>query len=137
MLKPLLRTLPTLSGNIKIACELTNIEKIDEQNSQAYVRYAQLLPISSGLAQHRCEVSLLKSSYEFDIKKFYKYYSDIFFDDCFELNKKSISTIQSNKEILILNLVVNVYLLKRTVHSLHSMHLYTLSLLMIYQTISC
>jgi hypothetical protein len=99
MLKPLLRTLPTLSGNIKIACELTDIEKIDEQNSQAYVRYAKLLPISSGLAQHRCEVSLLKSSYEFDIKDFYNYYSDIFFDDCFEVNKTDYEKINKYNTI--------------------------------------
>lgn len=99
MLKPLLRTLPTLSGNIKIACELTDIEKIDEQNSQAYVRYAQLLPISSKLAQHKCEVSLLKSSYEFDIKEYYKHYSDIFFDDCFDINKTDYEKINKYNSI--------------------------------------
>ena len=99
MLKPLLRTLPTLSGNIKIACELTDFEKIDEQNSQAYVRYAKLLPLSSGLAQRNCEVSLLQSSYEFDIKNFYKYYNDIFFDDCFDVNKTDYEKINKYSAI--------------------------------------
>ena len=88
MLKPLLRTIPTLSGNIKIACELTDFQKIDEQTSQAYVRHAKMLPISSNVSQKKLDISLLNSSYEFDIKRFFEHYNDIFFDDCFDFNKE-------------------------------------------------
>ena len=99
MLKPLLRTIPTLSGNIKIACELTDFQKIDEQTSQAYVRHAKMLPISSNVSQKKLDISLLNSSYEFDIKRFFEYYNDIFFDDCFDFNKEDYTRINKYNTI--------------------------------------
>lgn len=87
MIKPLLRTLPIMSGNVKIACLLTDFNKIDTFTFESNVRNARLLPLSSNVNQKMINISLLESSYEFDIKKFYSYYSDIFYDSKFTFNK--------------------------------------------------
>ena len=89
MLKPLLRTLPTLSGNIKIACHLGDYTNIIGNDFSAYVRIAQLLPLSSNLAQRNIETNLLTSSYDFDVQKFFKYYSATFYDDVFDFDKSN------------------------------------------------
>lgn len=89
MLKPLLRTLATLSGNVKLACTLTDYKKIATNEYECLVRYARLLPLSSHLHQYKIEANLLYSTYDYDLQKFYKHYSSYFFDDCFEYDKSN------------------------------------------------
>ena len=77
MFKPLLRTLPSLNGNAKIACDLLDYEKVtDKTNRATYianVRGAKLLPLSSDKFQYIFKVNLLNSTYEYDIKSYYNY----------------------------------------------------------------
>lgn len=87
MLKPLLRTLAALSGNVKLACTLTEYKKTATDEYECLVRYARLLPISSHLHQNKIEANLLYSTYDYDVQRFYKHYSSYFFDDCFEYDK--------------------------------------------------
>ena len=97
MVKPILRTIPSISGNVKLACGLSDYNKIDGTNFECYVRNAYLMPISHTLAEHRCEVALLGSSFEFDIKKFYAKYSSKFFDTCFDYNKDDLKKINTSE----------------------------------------
>ena len=87
MLKPLLRTLPKLSGNVKIACTLTGYQKDEDSVFSAYVRYARLLPLSSVLSQRKIEANLLSSTYDFDLVKYYKSYSNYFYDYVYDYSK--------------------------------------------------
>lgn len=87
MLKPLLKVLPGLSGNVKIACNITDIENVDKNVFISHVRYAKLLPLSSELAQQKVEVNLLKSSYEVDLHRFFTCYSHYFYKSLFDFNK--------------------------------------------------
>ncbi len=89
MLKPLLRTIPTLSGNVKLACFLTDYQKENTDNFSCYVRVAKLFPLSSVLSQRNIEANLLYSTYDYDLKKYFAYYSQYFYDDVFEYDKKN------------------------------------------------
>lgn len=89
MFKPLLRTIPALSGNVKIVCSLTDYNKLSQNEFNAYVRFAKLHPLSSVLSQRNIEINLLTSSYDYDLKRYYKYYSQYFFDPVYEYDKKN------------------------------------------------
>ena len=89
MLKPLLRTIPTLSGNVKIACSLSDYDKEGLTDYSCYVRYARLLPLSSQMSQRNIETNLLYSTYDFDLQRYFKHYSNYFYDDLFDYDKKN------------------------------------------------
>lgn len=93
MFKPLLRTSPLYSGNIKIACELRDYNKITKDTFECNVRSAKLYPLSHQLFQKNIECNLLNSSYDIDIKNFYRNYSDYFFNNCFEYMREDMSMI--------------------------------------------
>lgn len=97
MLKPLLRTIPALSGNVKIGCTLSGYDRIANTEYIAYVRNARLLPLSSVLAQRNIEVNLLYSSYDYDLSRFYKHYSSYFYDDVFDYNKADYILINKSE----------------------------------------
>ena len=69
MFKPLLRTMPSLTGNVKLVCVLNNYELVDEHIFEVNVRTGQLLGLSSQLFNKYINVSLLNSSYEWDLKQ--------------------------------------------------------------------
>lgn len=98
MLKPLIRTIPNISGNVKIACSLSNFEQVGE-DFECVVRYARLIPISNVLADKQYEVNLLNSTYEFDLQKFYKMYSSIFYDTTFEYSKNVYGDVDFSREL--------------------------------------
>jgi hypothetical protein len=87
MLKPLLKVLPTLSGNVKLVCEITKYEQIDNETFNAYVRSARLLPLSNNLIHKNCYVNLATSMFEQDMKRFYDLYNQYFYKHCFEYSK--------------------------------------------------
>lgn len=89
MIKPLLRILPSLSGNVKLACTLTDVSPISSDNKsyEANIRGARLLPVSSQLWQKPINANLISSTWEYDLPKFYAAYSDVFYKSCFEYNK--------------------------------------------------
>lgn len=98
MFKPLLRVLPVLSGNVKLACNLTDLNRIEKTNTfDSHIRYARLLPLSSNLAQRKVEANLLTSSYEFDLSKYYKHYSNYFYSSTFEYNKIDYPILDKTK----------------------------------------
>ncbi|MCH5167503.1 MAG: hypothetical protein J1F35_06360 [Erysipelotrichales bacterium] len=93
MFKPLLRTTPLYSGNVKIACELRDYKKIDKDTFECNIRSAKLYPISHQLYQKNIECGLLGSSYEYDLRKFYSAYSNYFYENCFEYPKEEMQII--------------------------------------------
>lgn len=86
MIKPLLRTIPSMSGNVKLACTLLDYNKIKEDTFETNIRGAHLLPLSSSLFQKSVTANLLNSSWEYDLKRFYATYSDTFFDTVFPIS---------------------------------------------------
>ena len=95
MLKPLLKVLPTLSGNVKLVCEITKYEQIDNETFNAYVRSARLLPLSNNLIHKNCYVNLATSMFEQDMKRFYDLYINIF-----------INIVSSIVKMTMLNLII-------------------------------
>lgn len=93
MLKPLLRTIPTMSGNVKLACNLLDYKYNGDNEYETDIRYAKILPLSSTLYQRKIETQLLGSSWEYDLKKFYDIYNDVFFDPYFKYNTEEILKI--------------------------------------------
>jgi hypothetical protein len=99
MIKPLLRTIPTMSGNVKIACTLLDYNKISKDTFETNIRGAHLFPLSSQLFQKSVKVSLLNSSYEYDLKRFYSAYSDTFYSPCFEYDKTDIKMLDRSSVV--------------------------------------
>lgn len=100
MIKPLLRVIPKLSGNVKLACNLFDFNKVKLGENIVYeanVRYAKLLPLSSHLFQKKIDAGLLGSCWDFDLKKFYETYSDIFYNNCFNFSKDSLLQLDTSK----------------------------------------
>lgn len=93
MLKPLLRIIPQLSGNVKISSILTDIKEVSNNIFESEIRYATLQPLSSVLYQKNISADLLNSTYAFDLKKYYEYYNDIFFESMFEFTKKDMAIV--------------------------------------------
>ena len=103
MLKPLLRTIPTMSGNVKLACNLLDYNNTSNNVYETDVRYAKLLPISSTLYQKKIETQLLGSSWEYDLKKFYSVYNDVFFEPYFKYNAEEILKIDKTQNQYVRN----------------------------------
>lgn len=100
MIKPLLRVIPNLSGNVKLACNLFDFNKVKLGENIVYeanVRYAKLLPLSSNIFQKKIDAGLLGSCWNFDLKKFYDTYSDIFYNNCFDFSKDSLLQLDTSK----------------------------------------
>ena len=107
MIKPLLRVIPKLSGNVKLACNLFDLKKInndiDNTIFEANIRYAKLLPLSSHIFQKKIDAGLLGSCWNFDLKKFYDTYRDIFYNNCFTFSKQNILELDKTKNQYIRN----------------------------------
>lgn len=103
MLKPLLRTIPNLSGNVKLCCSLIDFNKLSKDSYESNIRGAVLNPLSHTLYQKNINVSLLNSSYEYDLQKFYVAYSDNFFNSCFEYDNKDIMKLDRTSDMYLRN----------------------------------
>ena len=99
MIKPLLRTIPTLSGNVKLACTLLDYNKLNNNTFETNIRGAHIYPISSQLFQKSVEANLLSSSWEFDLKRFYEAYSDIFHNHCFDVITKNMILLDKTETL--------------------------------------
>lgn len=101
MIKPLLRVIPTYSGNVKISCALSDYIKSDEleyNNDPAdtydcYVRGATISPLSKTIYDKQMQANLLSSDYSFDLEKFYIYYSDVFYKNGFVFSQTDVPQI--------------------------------------------
>lgn len=89
MFKSLLRTIPLLSGNIKINCYVDNFEqnKKDKDKFYAFIKHADLSPLQNSLLNQRIKLSLLDGSWEYDISKYYHYYNSAFYNKNYSFNK--------------------------------------------------
>lgn len=88
MFKSLIRTLPSLTGNICLNCRLNSFKTDDNYVFSSFVRNANLLPLQNSLYDKIINVNLLEGSWEYDVRKFYRYYSNYFYETNFEFNKK-------------------------------------------------
>lgn len=101
MFKPLLKSIPSLSGNMKIVCDLEGY-KIDSSNRYIYncnVNNAYLTSISSNIYDKNIPVNLKNNSFEYDVQQFYLYYADIFYKNNFNYSKINIPIIDFTSTI--------------------------------------
>ena len=93
MFKPLLRTLPSLSGNFTIACKLKEFDKESNNEYSTYVRLANIIPLQNFLANKNIELNLLNGKYEYDIIKYFYHYSNYFYKENFQYDKNNYKMI--------------------------------------------
>lgn len=107
MFKSLLRTLPSLSGNVKLVCDVShNINTYNNNfnnnsNSEyinCYVNNASLEPISKNVYKQPININLFKSRYDYDLSQFYTLYSDIFYKSCYSYSKVDAKKIDKSHE---------------------------------------
>ena len=60
MFKPLLRTLPTLSGNYTIACKIDELSKLNSNDYEVYIREASLMPLQNSVFNKNIGLNLVK-----------------------------------------------------------------------------
>lgn len=87
MFKPLVRSLPSLSGNISLSCiiEKTFIDKINNNEYIASIKNAELIPLQNSLYNKRIPVSLLTDRWEYNVSTFYNTYQSIFYTNEYSL----------------------------------------------------
>lgn len=113
MIKPLLRVIPSYSGNVKISCKLADYTyKYSTENNQittdwyeCNVRGATLEALNPSYTKKKISCGMLSSSYEYDLKKFYEHHKDTFFNSNFDYSKYIINKIDKS----VPNLTRNVY----------------------------
>lgn len=88
MFKPLLRTIPTLTGNISLNCELDNLVKESSYEWAANVVHASAMPLQNNLINNVRHVSLMRDLWEQNVKTFYGKYKNVFYNDNYIYNKK-------------------------------------------------
>ena len=84
MFKSLLRTLPSLSGNFKFACEINDIDKEDTSIFYTHIRSCTLQPLQNNVFNRKINVNLTTGLLEYDVAKFYKKYYDIFYSENYQ-----------------------------------------------------
>lgn len=101
MFKPLLKTIPSLSGNMKIVCPLEGYKKKTNSSNEfdCVVNSAYLNTISNTLYDKNIKLNLRNGSYEYDVSRFYKYYSDIFYKNCFNYSQINIPILDETSVI--------------------------------------
>lgn len=104
MLKPLVRVIPTYSGNVKIVCNLSDYIKTNTDIYDCYVRDASLSPLSHTMYNKDIEANLLSSNYSYDLKNFYKYYADNFFTNGMSFDLNNVQQIDKHNLIYDRNL---------------------------------
>ena len=64
MFKSLLRTLPSLTGNVTLACKITDVDIQENNISIGYCREAELKPLQNNLFNRYVSVNLSTGSYK-------------------------------------------------------------------------
>ena len=101
MFKALLKTIPSLSGNMKLVCNLNGYKKLNKTSNmfQCTVNEAYLTTISNNLYDKNVNVNLKNNKYEYDVKKFFSYYSDIFYKSSYTFSKVNIPKLEFSKNL--------------------------------------
>lgn len=102
MFKPLLRTMPSLSGNVKILCRVKPDNDIStslmrDDAPVCHVVSASLLPVSETAVSSPVRVNLLSSTYDCDIKEYYAKYADIFYSSTYKYDKYEVERIDMTR----------------------------------------
>lgn len=106
MFKPLLRTIPSLNGNMKISCYLQDYKETTHDIFTTAIKYADLQPLSSNLFCKNVNVKLIQSRFDYDVKKYYDIYKANFYKSNYKFNKKDMDQISFYEDnSMILNLV--------------------------------
>ena len=93
MIKPLIRVIPTYSGNVKIVCTTSDYIKSTDKEYDVYdcfVRGAVLSPLSHTIYDKKIEANLLSSNYSYDLKEYYKYYNNVFFSNGMSFDETNV-----------------------------------------------
>lgn len=92
MFKPLVRSLPSLSGNISLSCiiEKSFIDKINNNEYIASVKNAELIPLQNSLYNKRIPVSLLTDRWEYNVSTFYNAYQSVFYTNEYSLMTNNV-----------------------------------------------
>lgn len=98
MIKPLIRVIPTYSGNVKIVCTTSDYIKSTDKEYDVYdcfVRGAVLSPLSHTIYDKKIEANLISSNYSYDLKEYYKYYNNVFFNNGMSFNDNNVQKLDS------------------------------------------
>ena len=98
MFKALLKTIPSLSGNMKLSCFLENYKK-NKKKYNCSVKTAKLVPISHTLYDKNIFVNLKNNAFEYDVNKFYENYFDIFYSTNNSFSKINIPLLDIHDNI--------------------------------------
>jgi len=93
MFKALLKTLPSLSGNMKLSCFVDDYKRHNNKTYTCNIRVAKLLPIAHTLFDKNIYVNLKNNSFEYDVKTFYKSYFDNFYKSNYNYSQLNIPII--------------------------------------------
>lgn len=85
MFKPLLRTLPTLTGNFSLACEVNP--------NNEYIQRASMCPLHEDAYNSHMNVALLTDRYEYNIHDYYVRYQSNFFNDMYSYDDKYVDNL--------------------------------------------
>lgn len=80
MFKSLLRTLPLMSGNVTLVCEVNTLHSESDSVWSAYIRSASMQPVQNSLFDKRINVNLVDGSWAYDVCKYYKQHADTFYN---------------------------------------------------------
>jgi hypothetical protein len=94
MFKSLLRTLPTLSGNFTLSCNIDNIYKDSSNEYHTYVKTANIIPLSNDMIYKKhFNINLLNGRYEYDVSKFYYIYKSVFYNENYSYLKNDYNIL--------------------------------------------
>ena len=93
MFKALLKTLPSLSGNMKLSCFVDDYKRHNNKTYTCNIKVAKLLPIAHTLFDKNIYVNLKNNSFEYDVKTFYKSYFDNFYKSNYNYSQLNIPII--------------------------------------------
>jgi hypothetical protein len=88
MFRTLLRTLPSISGNVKLNCNLELDYTYNNKVIYTKVGKSFLTVADHDKNSYVYNVNLLNSRWDYDISKFYSFYSNVFFKSQFVFDKK-------------------------------------------------
>lgn len=89
MFKPLLRTLPSLSGNFALACPVNYITRNSIDDFTVNIRTAKMIPLQNYVSAPKVnDIDLLNNKYEYDV---YKYYKNLSLSEYFYDSKRTIT----------------------------------------------
>lgn len=93
MFRTLLRTLPSLSGNVKLNVNLERTNNINNKKIITKVNKAFLTTASQDVTSFVYNINLLNSRWDYDLRDFYSFYSDQFYKSSFSFIKSDINLI--------------------------------------------